>query len=276
MGRYAYSLSWIIGATLCFFVYFSGLFWLFQSCRKAFSKQGRAVVLMYHRVATSADDKDISVHPRTFNRQMSYLSKNFTVLSLHSLLDAIKQKQRFSRDIVAISFDDGFRDNYLNAFPILLHYKLPATIFLISGLIETREDMLNWDEIKAMCKANISFGSHTVTHKILSTVDIETARHEISTSKAEIENILGQKIGLFAYPKGKTRHFNTQIKHLVEKAGYQAAFATENGEIHFHSDLFELKRIGIRNFPLFVFKVRLSGIFETKLIIALRSILGLT
>jgi len=231
---------------------------------------------MYHRIREDGKDAEISVSTKNFRKQMDYLRKNFTVISLDILMKNIGNRVDTPVDHVAITFDDGFKDNYLNAYPILREYKFPATIFLISQLIDKREDMLDRDAIKAMKNDTISFGSHTATHRILSEIPIESATTEIIDSKVELETMLNEDIQFLAYPKGKRKHFNTEIKQLIKKSGYKAALSSENGEIHSDSDLFELKRIGMRNYPLFVFRVRLSGLFETKVAYWIRNLFGLT
>ncbi|MBW1853952.1 MAG: polysaccharide deacetylase family protein, partial [Deltaproteobacteria bacterium] len=263
-------------AIICFALYFSGIFWIYQLFRKRILKRFRTVILMYHRIRDDGKDAEISVSTKNFRKQMDYLRKNFTVISLDILMKNIGNRVDTPVDHVAITFDDGFKDNYLNAYPILREYKFPATIFLISQLIDKKEDMLDRDAIKAMKNDTISFGSHTATHRILSEIPVESATTEIIDSKVELETMLNEDIQFLAYPKGKRKHFNTEIKQLIKKSGYKAALCSENGEIHSNSDLFELKRIGMRNYPLFVFRVRLSGLFETKVAYWIRNLFGLT
>jgi peptidoglycan/xylan/chitin deacetylase (PgdA/CDA1 family) len=126
-----------------------------------------------------------------------------------------------------------------------------------------------------MQKGNIVFGAHTITHKILSEVDRETALSEISGSKSALEEILREKVKYFAYPKGKRRDFTEATMEMVNEAGYVAAFSTENGRISHNSNVFALNRIGMRDYPLFVFKVRVSGIFENRCLHMLRRFIGL-
>jgi peptidoglycan/xylan/chitin deacetylase (PgdA/CDA1 family) len=138
------------------------------------------------------------------------------------------------------------------------------------------DEYLNRDQILKMKSENIIFGSHTKSHPILTEITIPQAMTEIFESKKKIESILGEKVMYFAYPKGKNDHFNESIIDICKKAGYMAAFTTENDEIRENQNKFKLARIGIRQCPLFVFKTRVSGIYESVLFLLLRKLLRLT
>ncbi len=276
IGELKYRIFWIIGTIVSFLFYFSGTVGLYIFFRKKVLRRYRNIVLTYHRIRDDDKEPDISVSTENFKRQISYLKNHFNVISLNDIVDNLSNQPNTSIDNIAITFDDGYKDNFLNAFPILKNYKLPAIIFLVSGQIAKREDMLNMNEIEIMKNNGIVFGSHTVNHVILTKVDIDTAAKEIFNSKQELENLLNEKVEFFAYPRGKKNNFNEQIKALVKKAGYKAAFTTENGEVNNRSNLFELKRIGIRNCSLFAFKTRVSGIFESRLFYFFRNLIRLT
>ena len=270
-----YRFLWFIGIVLSFILYFSGIVGFYLFFRKKILKRFRTIVLTYHRIRDDGKDPDISVTTVNFEREMAYLKRHFDVISINTLMNNIGKSPKMLMDNIAITFDDGYEDNYLNAYPILRRYRLPATIFLVSRFVGTSEEMLNADEIEMMRKGGVGFGSHTVSHKVLTEIDINTAAEEVLHSKEDLEKLLKGKIQFLAYPRGKRKHFNNKIKDLAKKSGYKAAFTTENGEIDNRSDLFALKRIGIRNCPLFVFRVRVSGIFESRPISFLRNISGL-
>ena len=271
-----YKSLWLIGIALSCTLYFTGIVAFYIYYRKRVLKRYRTIILTYHRIRDDGKDSHISVSTKSFESQMAYLKENFNVISLDTVIDNIGTKTDILIDNVAITFDDGYKDNFLNAYPILRKHRLPATIFLISKQVGKKEEILNIDEINIMKRDGIDFGSHTRTHKTLTEIDINTATEEIHNSKTEMERLLNEKIDIFAYPRGKKAHFNEDIKARVKRSGYKAAFTTENGEIANKADLFELKRIGIRNCPLFVFKARVSGIFESRLVSFIRKVLRLT
>jgi peptidoglycan/xylan/chitin deacetylase (PgdA/CDA1 family) len=108
-------------------------------------KKHIAVGLVYHRIVESYYNnylyKGPSVHHdlKDFRREMAFISKWFRIISLNELADHLKNRNRFTAPTIILTFDDGYRDNYTLAYPILKKYNLPATIYLISGLIETNK-----------------------------------------------------------------------------------------------------------------------------------------
>lgn len=261
---------WSAFLLVSFFLYFSGIVGLYTFFRKKVFKRYRSIVLVYHEIGKQGVNSKYSVSVKNFEKQMDYIKRHFSAVSLDTILETKERKPNIATDAVAITFDDGFKDNFLNAYPVLKKYKLHATIFLISGWIVHKKDMLNLEEINIMEKDGIGFGSHTVTHRMLSNLDSNTANDEICRSKSELENLLKKEMCYFAYPYGKKRHYTEEVKVKVKQAGYKAAFTTENTETNTHSDRFELGRFCIRNFPLYAFKARVSGIFEHKIVLVIR------
>ena len=105
-----------------------------------------------------------------------------------------------------------------------------------------RACMLSWEEMKEMQAQKIRFGSHTVTHPILTCIDEHQLSREIVDSKAELEARLGTKVTAFAYPNGQPLDYNENIKQQLREAGYCCAVTTKLGFNTAHQDRFELKR----------------------------------
>jgi peptidoglycan/xylan/chitin deacetylase (PgdA/CDA1 family) len=222
-------------------------------------------IIMYHSVNPDAHPENrLSVTPKTFQRQMYFLKKHrYNVLPLESLIDLIKDKKKFPPKTIFITFDDGYRDIYLYAFPILKKYNLPATIFIITNEVgRAQNDRLTWEEIKAMRDSGIiSIGSHSLGPEPLTNLKSEEViKKEIFDSKKILEEKLGHQINFFSYPEGR---FNAKIRQYVIDAGYKLAVATHPGRDYPDDDLFALKRLRIsenaRN--LFVFMVETSGYY---------------
>ncbi|MBW2664387.1 MAG: polysaccharide deacetylase family protein [Deltaproteobacteria bacterium] len=213
-------------------------------------------ILMYHMVRETDDPKEkrYCCHPDAFKQQMAYLKRaGYQVIGLDDLTNSIKNGTTLPQKSIAITFDDGFDDNYENAFPVLKKYGFPATVFVVSRLVgRTNEWMqeegfpvrklLGWEELKDMSENGITISSHTTTHASLTDMDTESARHEISNSKSELENALGRAVYFFAYPYGR---FNEQVEKLVVEAGYLGACSTRSGFNSEHANPFALRRLEI-------------------------------
>ncbi|MBI4707241.1 MAG: polysaccharide deacetylase family protein [Candidatus Omnitrophica bacterium] len=268
-----YKIAWNIGALLSLLLYCSGTVPLYSYLRKHLLKRYIILVLTYHRIHDGNEDAPISVKLETFKNQMAYLRKNFDVVSLDDLIDILRNRACLRNDVIAITFDDGWKDNYTSAFQIIKVYGFPVTIFIATDFVG-KDYGLTEEEIRIMRENKVAFGAHTVSHKALSEIDYENTKFEIESSKLKIENILQKKVKYFAYPYGKRGlDFNDTSVNIVKETGYSAAFSTNNGCITSDSDIFALERVGVRNFPMFVFKVRVSGIFENKWIRILRDVL---
>jgi len=122
-----------------------GLLSLFEKI----SVRNKAFVLMYHRVLDLDECQDISVQPgmfvskKSFDRQLAYLMNKYEIIFVEELAKRIINGDNIDQTC-AITFDDGWLDNYTIAFPILKKYKVPATIFLTSGFVGT--DKIFWPE----------------------------------------------------------------------------------------------------------------------------------
>lgn len=168
-----------------------------------------ASILMYHSVGHNGES--FTVTPEAFRSQMRYLKINgYKVMSLQDLISAHTSGKIPDR-AVAITFDDGYEDNFTEAFPILREFGLSATIFLVTGLVggvRTNKlgvsfPMLSWKQIEMMHQSGlISFGGHTVNHVRLSSIDEHQINREIYKSFEDIGEHLSDSSKIFAYPWG--------------------------------------------------------------------------
>jgi peptidoglycan/xylan/chitin deacetylase (PgdA/CDA1 family) len=219
---------------------------------------------MYHSVSPDAlPENRIAISTETFERQMHFLKNHqYNVLPLESLAALIKGRKRIPSKTISITFDDGYKDNYIYAFPILKKYNLSAAIFIITDEVG-RADRLSWDEIKTMQDSGIvTFGSHTLGPEPLINIKSEQElRKQIFDSKKILEEKLGCKVNAFSYPEGR---FNNKIKQLVMTAGYKLAVATNPGKKFVNDDIFALKRLRISANAnnLFVFWIETSGYYN--------------
>lgn len=195
------------------------------------------IILMYHQIAhlpPQLDPYGISVTPEAFAAQMAYLHKGgYHAVQLSDAVRAMRHGKPLPPKSVAITFDDGYRDNYTAAFPVLKRYNFPATIYLVAdrmgesavwdGDVGAQLPLMTWDEAREMQAGGIEFGSHTRTHAALDTLDVERARWEICASKDIIEDQLGASVVTLAYPY---EQFTQQVQDIAEKCGYLGACGT--------------------------------------------------
>ena len=114
---------------------YSGLLDGYALLRRKLTKS-QVGILLYHRVCPSNDSRSLRpLSPRSFERQMEYFHRNYEILPLDRLVQYIQQGRPFPEKAVTITFDDGYKDNYLYAYPILVKHGIPATIFLTTGHI---------------------------------------------------------------------------------------------------------------------------------------------
>lgn len=222
--------------------------------------------LVYHQISDLPDSLDpfrISVPPETFAQHMAYLhANNYTSMTLAAVVEKMRAGEPLPPRTVVITFDDGYLDNYTEAFPIMQKYGMTGTIYLVAdcvgesaawdGDIGRQLPLMDWAQIREMRDYGVEFGSHTRTHPALDTLDLETARWEIATSKEVIEAGLGEPITTFAYPY---ENFNQDIMDMTAESGYLAACGTPRmAEAMFNLWRVEIGK-GDTDFNRFKFKV---------------------
>jgi len=231
-------------------------------------------ILMYHMIKTHTQGKfkGLRVSPEAFEKQIRYLSAggwHFVTMS-----ELVAHYNDLPEKTVAVTFDDGYEDNYTHALPILKKYGAKATLYVVvdrhdrewssrrkakndSGEL-MREPKLSNEQIKEMIRSGVfEIGSHTLTHPNLPTLSKDEKYKEIVHSKAAIEEAFGITCNAFCYPFGL---YDDEDVALVRQAGYTSATTTQAGiEDMTKADMYRLKRItvsGKDNFLAFVLKLR--------------------
>ena len=191
-------------------------------------------VLYYHCVNDNITGiRELFVSPGEFDKQMAFLRDHgYTVITFAQLDRAAS----YTRPII-ITFDDGYEDNYYNAYPILKKYGFPATIFLISGNID-KPGFLKKSEILAMTDL-INFQSHTVSHPYLTQVKAKALEYELAESKRQVEALTGQPVSVLAYPIGD---YNQQVIEATRRY-YRYAVVMGGGLYHLGDDPYRIKRV---------------------------------
>ncbi len=231
-------------------------------------------IFMYHSVREdNPEGSKLIVSPKAFEAQMRFLVKNsYNVISLTRLAKIIKEKKKIPAKTVVITFDDGYRDNFLNAKPILEKYRMPATIFIAVDLIDTKVEkseyfvdnsqFMSMDELKSLINSEfIDLGIHTFSHEDLVKLQQQNDLiYQISDARKFLEEELNCRIDSFSYPFGS---FDKRIRSIVVQSGYSVAVATNPGKDYPKDDLFALKRIRIsdKDSNPFVLWVKASGFY---------------
>lgn len=276
------------------------------------------VIITYHKFESNKNWLLPGVSKKNFEKEIQYLKKMYTILSLESFVEKITSDNEIPKRVAILTFDDGYKDNYKIGFPILKNYNIPATIFLSTHYInkrrlfwwdqlnyilnnskrkiiyfnenqkitlDTKQDIINaynlfgqklnqltnekkfqalkeleektevqipyqigedhvlsWDEIKEMSKYGINFGSHTVTHPILTRISHDQRKIEIKKSKEDIEKNIKKKVTSFCYPNGKIDDYDNEIINILKNSGYNCAVTTICSNNVNRDNLFSLGR----------------------------------
>lgn len=303
-----------------------------STLRLAFS--GDVTILAYHRVLDVPNEHEfpfdielVSASVSQFTRQMEHIKAHYQPITFATLLTHLARGDKPLRRAAIITFDDGFADNYHNAFPVLKRLKIPATIFLSTDNIDRQETFwyeklsyavmttransiatstlgaytvekdpasrrrliiniitklklvpddvrlaslddlytqflgnrewqedvrsgpLTWGQIKEMSVSNIEFGSHSVSHPVLSRLPLAKLAFEVEHSKHRIESELQQQVQVIAYPVGGVEAFDENVRSAVKKAGYELGVSYIPGiERPDKWDKYALRRVHIERY----------------------------
>ncbi|RNC68897.1 MAG: hypothetical protein ED859_09060 [Desulfuromonadales bacterium] len=229
-------------------------------------------VLMYHHVTPHRGDT-VTVTPEVFAGQMRYLAEaGYRTLTLAELVDHVRGVRVVRDRAVAVTFDDGWLDNYRYAYPVLEKYRIKAAIFIVTGrtgaasaagcgragdlprhgeakrLIEeghAERVVLDWDTVRAMERGGlVEFHSHTVSHRKCAELPHGDLVREIVESKRIMEQELGRPCPYFCWPYGS---FSDTGIAVAREAGYEAIFTTIHGVAEVGSDPLRIKRIVVKD-----------------------------
>jgi peptidoglycan/xylan/chitin deacetylase (PgdA/CDA1 family) len=267
-----------------------GVWW----ARRRLRAEGAVVVVALHRVLEDADLERTNSLPGIILRRPTFEGLAEHVSRSYEAVDLARPIPRGpgTRLRIALTFDDGWIDNYAAAFPIARSHGIPITVFVCPGLAgrqspfwperlaasirtarpsATSEEIeavverlkpcspdaqriaaavrpdgadstIGWDGIRRMAGLGVVIGAHTQTHQILTTLPSAAARVEIRESKSAIEQALGSRCDLFAYPNG---NHSAQTRALVAGAGFRLAFTVERGAWMAATDPFAIPRVNL-------------------------------
>jgi peptidoglycan/xylan/chitin deacetylase (PgdA/CDA1 family) len=228
--------------------------------------RARAVVLYYHRIG----GRDLLTKPvEEFRRDLIYLSRKYECITLSELCRRLREGKPLKRRMAVVTFDDGYRDNYTVAMPILQEIGIRATFFVSTGFIGTarefphdeeiagESDMLDterqsflkltWDDLRAMEKAGFEIGSHTVNHTDLGVADKQTIERELKESLDILNRELRMRPRAFAFPWGNPENIPAFSFAGVADAGYYTSVSAYGGSNTRGSNPLHIQRIDAGN-----------------------------
>ena len=229
---------------------------IFESHLDALLLRNSAVIVTFHRVLDTEQPEGLTVGVGLFEEYCRFFKRHFNVVSLANLVDKLEEGGHLNREL-AITFDDGYRDNFEYAAPVLEKLGLPATFFIVTQWIGTdvvpwwdrqqgvQYPWMTWDQVRSLHERGFEFGVHTRTHVDLGTVvDIE-AHEEILGARRELEERLGKPAELFAYPYGRLANLADVNRRLIRGAGFRCCCSCFGGVIDGGTDPFHLRRVPI-------------------------------
>ena len=211
-------------------------------------------VLTYHNITERQVPNEwlqMTTPRELFDRQMKYLKENdYNVVSAEDVCRILSSDTDVKPKTVCITFDDGYRDNYVNAFPVLKKHGLKATVFITADFIGKEKgrfgEYLTWRDIDSMREGGtFTFGCHSFSHKNLATLKADELSEEIRPAKHILENHLGGMVKTFAYPFGWHNSFNRTVSEAVRKEGFLCAFTGIHGANTKRTNAFQLRRVRV-------------------------------
>ncbi len=209
-------------------------------------------ILVYHYVSAppqgaDAIRRDLSVSPEQLEKQLRYFrDEGYTTITLNDLALALQIGHPLPDKPLILTFDDGYRDNYSNAFPLLQEYGFTATFFLITGLIDDgRPEYLTWEQVVEMDAAGMAMEAHGHTHPDLRNRSLDYLIWQMVGAKEAIEARTHKPVRFFCYPSGK---YDDRVIQVLHSAHYWGAATLHHGDDHHSDRMFELKRVRVHGY----------------------------
>ena len=214
------------------------------------------IIVTFHRVNDDLPPDELTRTSRDFERFCRFFRTYFDVVSLDYMVTRIVGGASIGGTL-AITFDDGYRDNFEVAAPILRKLGLPATFFVVTRYLDTatvpwwdaklphQPGWMTWDQARMLAREGFDIGGHTRTHVDLGNVTGVDANLEIVGSRQDIEQALGRTPRHFAYPYGQRDHMLDSNRELVRAAGFESCVSCHGGLARPGTDPFRLQRVPI-------------------------------
>src|SRR6266513_1050879 len=238
----------------------------------------RIPILMYHSISETSDTAvhpyfSVETSPAVFEAQMQFLRDNgYCTISPADVIALLSSGQTDGKKYVVITLDDGYRDFYTSAFPVLNKLGMSATVYLPTAFIKQKSSpckgkkCLTWAEVRELHRAGVLFGSHAVNHPKLTGLCHAELERELRRSKEKIESELGCAVGSFAYPYAfpeQDREFAHRLRDLLMVTGYNNGVSTILGTVQSLDERYFLKRVPANSWDdLTFFEAKIQGNYD--------------
>jgi peptidoglycan/xylan/chitin deacetylase (PgdA/CDA1 family) len=218
----------------------------------------RLPILMYHYIRRPPSVRSdllgyrLSVAPDDFQAQMDWLYVNhYHPVNFDQIRAYFAGLQPLPARPVVITLDDGYKDLYTTAYPILAAHGFTAVAYIVSGFVG-RSEYVSSSQVLQMDRGGIEIASHTVDHADLARTSLGMTTYQLAQSKRWLESLIGHPVTDFAYPSGK---FNLQTIQVLSRVGYQTAVIEDGSSMHSLSDRYLWGRVrvgGGESLPAFI------------------------
>ena len=199
-------------------------------------------ILMYHVVDDASDANSLYLSPSDFQEQLDYFeSEGIHPITMDQLYRHWTSREKLPPKPVVLTFDDGYRSMYTEAFPRLKAKGWPGVFYVYTDAIGS-DSYMTPEMIREMAENGMEIGSHTVHHLDMATLSADQVKDELEKSKVSLGQITGIGAVSFCYPSGS---YTKAVMQAVEEAGYRTAVTTENGTAHWKDNFYALSRIRI-------------------------------
>jgi peptidoglycan/xylan/chitin deacetylase (PgdA/CDA1 family) len=216
----------------------------------------KMVIVAYHRVRDDIPEDGLTCSSVRFEEFCRFFRTHFRVVALSEQVAGCGSNKDMGGTL-SITFDDGYRDNFEVAAPILRKLGLPATFFVTTGFTGSQTvapwdrnlprppGWMDWDQVRSLAAQGFEIGCHTDTHIDMGTADAETIRAELEVSGRKLQEQLGRPSQLFAYPFGGPNNISERSLMLVREAGFVCCLSCVGGSNSTTANPFELNRIAM-------------------------------
>jgi peptidoglycan/xylan/chitin deacetylase (PgdA/CDA1 family) len=205
-----------------------------------------APILTFHYISTTSETGKVAIglhfNPKEFEKVLQDLKKNnYQTVFASDIAAYLSRGERPPKNWVALTFDDGYEDFYVNALPLLKKYNDEGTIFIITAakgpVYLTPEQLLEIDQ-----SGLVEIGSHTVNHPLLSQISSAKKSIELGESKAWLEKLLHKNIATICYPHGD---YDKEVERIAKNDGYSYGFTYNHHPLDDSSDMFAIDRASV-------------------------------